>query len=343
MKTELVLSLIERRLAALMEKWNKGGRKGRKPHLVTCEDNIEKYFLELPNLQALESPHGNADPGYAKSLWLSDPAYPDYTPRMRYKDTENLEEAVNAALRMTPAVFYAGEIRDPKDWIHLYRLAQSHVVALTTHASSLTNTFFLLQRSLRIGTAAQRSALAASIHSVIHMKPGQGSLKRTLRYKESGKNPIEISEIKWVLPACWTRTALSVAAYTADGASSLTPENITIPDRGDVYCVGRQSFAAAWQRYALDEAGYAAPTKRWTSPKTKVEQATVFDELRHVDSDENRKAAMLGLARLEKSRPVPFTYQKHKTVLPEFFHSEISTPFFDELIEGAISLDLQGE
>ena len=149
LKTQLAQGLIHFYLEHRMLKWLASEGEQRKPHLVTCEDDIEKYFVELERLVPLETVYRTTDTAAeSRDLWLTKPNVPDYTPRKKDKDvTGELDKAVESALRMTPAVFYAGEIRDPEDWTRLYLLAQSHLVVLTTHAAGLVNTFEILQRA----------------------------------------------------------------------------------------------------------------------------------------------------------------------------------------------------
>lgn len=222
LKTELATGLIHLLLERKMEKWYRNA-KGRKPHLVTCEDDIEKYFVDLEFLYPLTED------------WIWDVRWPDCTPRSSARDFgvgddnekkpgARMWQAVADALRMKPTVFYGGEIRDLEDWKPLYTLAQSHLVVVTTHSASLAGTFRLLEDVLEIHQSSQRSDLAAAIAGIIHMRTGRLDLDGRVGY---------------VLPALWKQTLATAAAYTANGLASI------IPGRGDasLTCFGRQHFA----------------------------------------------------------------------------------------------------
>lgn len=247
LKTKLALGLIHMYLEARMIDWLKSDRIQRKPHLVTCEDDVEKYFVELDRLQPLETLYQD-DCGTVveKGLWLSNPWLPDYTPRQKFKDVrrEKLDYAVESALRMTPSVFYAGEIRAVEDWKSLYRLAQSHLVVLTTHASGLVNTFEILQNRLEIKTPGQKSELAAATFAVVHVRTGP-----LLKHPGEASAP----KIRSIIPTCWVQTPMSVSNYTSDGLASLVGQHADLigqykkngqaEQRELPYAVGRRAFA----------------------------------------------------------------------------------------------------
>lgn len=276
LKTQLAQGLIHFYLEHRMLKWLASKGELRKPHLVTCEDDIEKYFVELERLVPLETVYPADTEAGSKDFWLTNPNVPDYTPRKKSKDTTGeLDKAVESALRMTPAVFYAGEIRDPKDWKHLYPLAQSHLVVLTTHASGLVNTFEILKRNLEAKSPAQNSELAASVFAVVHMRSGH-PLKAISELPADGQSG-DGREIKSVIPACWRNTPMSVSTFTSDGLASLvagyadlTPmfENDAPDWRAKLpYSVGRRAFAEVLLNLAKQERqfnGMAAPNpEKW--------------------------------------------------------------------------------
>ncbi|MBV9761293.1 MAG: hypothetical protein JO340_12075 [Acidobacteriaceae bacterium] len=251
LKTQLALGLIHFYLEARMREWLASGKKLRKPHLVTCEDHIEKYFFKLDDLKLLANAHP-VDPKNCPSQiqWLTSPDRPDYTPRHKTKDLkdEALATAVDSALRMTPAVFYAGEIRNPKDWKSLYRLAQSHLVVLTTHASGLVNTFEILRDRLKAKSPAQHSELAESVFAVVHTRTGP-PLEALPMGNGAGASK---QPIKSIIPTCWLNTPMSVSSFTSDGLASLVGKYSDLtwryrtPKRHPVqlpYAVGRRTFA----------------------------------------------------------------------------------------------------
>lgn len=238
MKTKLVLGLINMLLEEMMKKWFLRTIK-RKPHLVTCEDNIEQYFIEPRRLKPIEYCFKPSEIPFQKNFWFTHDLLPDYTPRKLNVDTPSLRDAIRDALRMTPAVFYGGEIRNKADWRHLYHLSQSHLVVVTTHSSSIVNTFSLLRDSMRINSPAQRSDLASSIFAIVHMRGGKLPICRG-------------SAIDYVLPACWMRTAASVAGFAADGMASIVPHFVDLHARDfpKPSCIGRRSFARELARIA---------------------------------------------------------------------------------------------
>jgi hypothetical protein len=206
---------------------------------VTCEDNIEQYFIEPGRLKPIENCFKPSKIPFQNDFWLTHDRLPDYTPRKLNVDTASLRDAVSDALRMTPAVFYGGEIRNKADWRHLHHLAQSHLVVVTTHSSSIVNTFSLLRDSMRINSPAQRSDLASSIFGIVHMR--------------GGKLPMSSRpSIDYVLPACWMRTPASVAGFAADGMASIVPHFVDLQtqDFPGPSCIGRRSFARELARIA---------------------------------------------------------------------------------------------
>lgn len=240
MKTKLALGLMHLLLEKMMKKWLKDHK--RKPHLVTCEDNIEQYFVELNRLKLLEECFVSPprDLPFQQGFWLSHDCLPDYTPRMLQVDTPSLNGAINDALRMTPAIFYGGEIRDRKDWSELYRLAQSHLVVATTHSYSIVNTFCVLRDSLNIDSPPQRSDLASSIRGVVHLRAGELPV--------AGNRKMD-----FVLPACWIHTPASVTGFASVGIASIVPQFVDLESGAafpNLSCIGRQAFARIFADYA---------------------------------------------------------------------------------------------
>lgn len=275
LKSQLALGLIHMYLERRMRKWLASGGKQRKPHLVTCEDDIERYFLGLGRLKDLAELYAT-EAGIQSGIWLTNTTLPDYTPRHKKKDVSEgkLDKAVESALRMTPAVFYAGEIRDPEDWPSLYRLAQSHLVVLTTHASGLVNTFEILQHRLKIENPAQNSELASTVLAVIHMRSGPP-------LNSAGEKKVEI---KSVVPACWRNTLMGVSSFTSDGLASLVPRYVDLrPRYGDTakscelpYAMGRRTFGEVLLALAKKEKelkGLAAPhLEKWGKKASDVNE-----------------------------------------------------------------------
>ena len=115
-KSKIARGLIYEFLRTLVPKKNS---QQRRPHLVTFEDPIDKFWAN--------------DPDSARRTGI------DYTPRELNKDVDSLQMAVEAALRQTPEMFFVGEIRQPENWKALLRFASTgHLSVTTSHAGSLT-------------------------------------------------------------------------------------------------------------------------------------------------------------------------------------------------------------
>jgi hypothetical protein len=208
-KSKVARGLIYKHLATLVPE---KGSKTRRPHLVTFEDPIERYWNETPK--------GAAETGI------------DYTPREKGEDVGSLAEAVNAALRQTPKLFFAGETRDPQDWKDLFRIAATgHLCLTTTHAGSLTETMGHLLHAMNAKSPAERSDLARRVLAVVHL--------RKIRLPQ---NNGEGSIVSLTLPAVWVASPVSAMTLMADGLTSLLPFRDAPPGR-DMGCFGRTYFA----------------------------------------------------------------------------------------------------
>lgn len=185
--------------------------KGR-PHLVTFEDPIEKFYENPVESQA--SNRSVEMPAARKGV--------NYTPREKGKDVESLKEALEDALRQTPAVLFVGETRDKTDWRRLVDFAGTgHLIVTTAHAGSLTEAMHKIFEALDVRTPAERSEIANRLLGIIHIK----------RHVETNI----------LVPAIWRRTPTGKNALTAEGLSSLLPYR---PERGDDEkgCLGRAWF-----------------------------------------------------------------------------------------------------
>ena len=194
------------------------GSRQRRPHLVTFEDPIDERWAD--------------DPETARRTGI------DYTPRELNKDVASLEQAVEAALRQTPRVFFVGETRRPKDWQTLLRFASTgHLSVTTSHAGSLTEAMGQLFRATGADTPARRSEIAGRILALVHLRKDN----TTSKDNEPGLN--------FTLPAIWIKSSLSTKILMSDGLSGLLPyrdagarENS--PDvAADISCLGRTWFA----------------------------------------------------------------------------------------------------
>jgi len=152
-KSQIAKGLIHRILG------NCWGERRRRAHVVTLEDPIEEKTL-FKDLQS-------AQRGWA-----------DYTARTKGKpisDDEceypSLSDAARDVMRQTPAVFYAGETRETRDWKELLWLANTgHLVVTTTHAASIVDYFKMLSGIVPLKTPADRSEIAGRIFAIVHLE-----------------------------------------------------------------------------------------------------------------------------------------------------------------------------
>ena len=154
----------------------------RTPHLLTYEDPIEDYIYDLDGEEE------------------------NYTPRQRGFDVNDINQAVNDALRQTPTILFVGETRDPRDWKQLLHFAGTgHLVITTMHAGSLTEAMGNIMEAAEAKEPSARSIIADRLLAVIHLRAG------------------EALETPFVLPALWLRTPIGSKTLMADGLSSLLP------------------------------------------------------------------------------------------------------------------------
>ncbi len=243
-KTEIAYGLTHLYLSALKT------LRGRRPHLVTFEDPIERYFAE-PVRSVKELRAAAADPSRlpprdkCKELvqalrkirnipkatlarWWGI----DYTPRQKGKDVHDLKQAFADALRQTPSVFYIGEVRDPTDWPAILEFAGTgHLVVTTAHAGSLLEAVSKILSAVGARTPAERRQWASKVLSVVHLRsiPKDQAAGREL-----------------LLPAVWRQTPQGLAHLTADGLGALVP-NFLRGSSDRVSCFGRRyGFERLW-------------------------------------------------------------------------------------------------
>jgi hypothetical protein len=209
-KSDLTRALIHRFLDV---------RRGnaRWPHLVTFEDPIEKRLFPT-SAEAL-----------ARGI--------EYTPRQKGIDVDTLKDALEDALRQTPAVFYVGEVRAEDDWKELLSFAGTgHLVVATAHAASLVEAMERIFRGVGAETAAKRGQIAQRILAVIHQRAILPHLTEPLS--------ILPRDFKILLPAIWRRTPAGIAALISDGLASVLPHT---PREGQdinrISAFGRRWFA----------------------------------------------------------------------------------------------------
>ena len=213
-KSDIATGLIHRYLEEERRKDLK-----RRPHLVTFEDPIEKFYER-------------AGVGKAPDVSVEMPSQRegiDYTPREQgnvnedNKDFESLKEGLIDALRQTPFVLFVGETRNKEDWRHLIDFAGTgHLIVTTAHAGSLTEAMHKIFEALKVKTPAERSEIANRLLGIVHIKCDAAT--------------------NILVPAAWRPTATAKHALTAEGLSSLLPHK---PKRVDAEtgCLGRTWFA----------------------------------------------------------------------------------------------------
>jgi hypothetical protein len=217
-KSQTARGLVYKYLCTKIEAENSGVRR---PHLVTCEDPVDKLWAKNPDEARMTGV--------------------DYTPRDLGldKDVNSLENAVTTALRQTPAVFFVGEVRSRTDWRSILRFASTgHLAITTSHAGSLTEAMGQILRATQSNTPALRSETASRVLALVHL--------RTARIAVTIDDlPVELVV---TLPAIWVRSAASTKAIMADGLSALLPfRDVGGVDAavgaGQFGSLGRTSFA----------------------------------------------------------------------------------------------------
>jgi hypothetical protein len=201
--------------------------KLRKPHLVTFENPIEQYYIKNPGSQ-------DAPPAPIKDLEkLLDALNIDYTPREKDKDADKLAKVIEDAKRQTPAVFFVGETRDPRDWKDLLDFGGSgHLVITTSHAGSVVEAMTQIFRQTKTENPSQRSQIARRILGIVNIRSFN-----PIATTATGKTT---SNVRALLPAVWKSTSQSVNNLVADGLSSILPALDREPEIG---YYGRTYFA----------------------------------------------------------------------------------------------------
>ena len=246
--TESGKSLVAQGLIEHYLKARERADKKRRLHLVTCEDPVEAqynsgetrfedrdYWPAKIDVRGVDyTPRtGGASPDVS----TPPPTLPagDSPGRQALKKAKtSLKQALRDALRQTPAVFYAGELRTRSDLKEALNFAATgHFIVGTAHAGSLPEAFEKLLTAARAKTPARRGQVIQRVLGIIH----QRKLAAT-----SGKAAI--------IPTLWRRTSVGVASMVSEGLSSIVPNNVEIPvTSGGLHNIayvssfGRLSFA----------------------------------------------------------------------------------------------------
>jgi hypothetical protein len=228
--TNSAKSLITRGLIHLyLENVINSGNQKRRPHLVTYEDPIEKYF----KVETYTSRVAHAQPDVAlKALEKKI----DYTPRQQQADVKDVQEALRDALRQTPKVFFVSETREREDWRELINFAGTgHLIVTTAHAGSLVEAMHKIFLATKAKTPADRREVASRLLAVIQ-----------LRRMELGTHKYGV-----LVPAVWRRVPAGLNALTSEGLASVLPHSHS--DAGNpCSCLGRKYFVEKLMQLAED-------------------------------------------------------------------------------------------
>jgi Tfp pilus assembly pilus retraction ATPase PilT len=243
-------SLITRGLIFLiMERAARQARsaEARRPHLVTFEDPIEKYYVKNPAGAQAEPEQltlGDLER-------LLDALYLDYTPRERGPDADSLKHIIADALRQTPTLLFVGETREREDWKELLQFANTgHLVITTSHAKSVVEAMSDIFRDTKTKTQAQRSEIARRILGVVNVR----------RFTPKG------SRLRALLPALWKSTPKSTANLVADGLASILPAQ---GREAEIGYYGRKYFA----KLLTEESRLTKEVKEMIKGMVKTDQA----------------------------------------------------------------------
>ena len=189
-KSQITRGLINKHL-----QWCVKNSPKRKPHLVTVEDPIEGWFLDVPD---------EKEEGDFAAAWPI-----DYTPRELRIDVTSVHQALLDALRQSPAAVFISEIRNDKGWKDLIDFAGTgHLIFATGHAGSLTEAMGKILKAHDVKTPADRAVIVERILGLIHLK-------------------LEIIEPKntaALMVTLWRREGAGKQSFISDGLSALAPQ-----------------------------------------------------------------------------------------------------------------------
>jgi hypothetical protein len=240
-KSEITRGLIQLYLE------RKAGGDDRRPHLVTFEDPIERFFAKDP--EKTSSPWAALKPSTIVDNR-------DYTPREKKKDANLLHDALNDALRQTPALFFVGETREKAEWkVLLDFAATGHLIVTTAHAGSLVEAMHKIFEALDVKTPADRSEIASKLLGLIHIRSGDLLLGTATKSPPTanGKSDEKPASTNILFPALWRRSTRGIASLTSDGLASLLPHRSRRNSNGNAKagnnadgdessCLGRRSL-----------------------------------------------------------------------------------------------------
>jgi hypothetical protein len=239
-KSEITRGLIQLYLQ------RRGGDDERRCHLVTFEDPIERFFAARP--AKMTYPLAAVEPPTKVDKR-------DYTPREKKRDADLLQDALNDALRQTPALFFVGETREKAEWkVLLDFAATGHLIVTTAHAGSLVEAMHKIFEALRVKTPADRSEIASKLLGLIHVKSGDLPLGAATNGQPAAneKSGVKPDATNVLFPALWRRSTRGIASLTSDGLASLLPHRSRRnakgttdgknDDRDEPSCLGRRTL-----------------------------------------------------------------------------------------------------
>lgn len=196
------------------------GEEKRRPHLVSVEDPVEKYFTaSAPTVGDGRALRLAADGPTAELI--------DYTPRQLGVDTPDLETALHDALRQTPKVLFVGETRHRDDWRKMIDFSGTgHLVVTTAHAGSLIEAMHKILLATKARTPAARNEVASRLLAVIHLKRAE---------------VVGFDKCRALIPSLWRRVPQGVTSLTADGLASILPHSHS-GEENPCSCLGRKYF-----------------------------------------------------------------------------------------------------
>lgn len=209
-------------------------KKDRNLHLVTFEDPIEEWLYSIESLTLKDD--------FRKDRRI------DYTPRQKGLDCKSLKESTRSALRQTPTVFFAGELREASDLAEAVAFGGTgHLIVATGHAGSLVESAEKILSALKITTSGQRAVSVPKILGIIHLRPHKLNFK---------VNDISL-EASMTVPSVYRRCQSGVQSFVADGLASLLPYCPTGVGTDQAECygsLGRQFMVS----HILRESGAAS-------------------------------------------------------------------------------------
>jgi hypothetical protein len=176
----------------------------RNRHLVTYEDPIEEWFFSGKLLE---------DERFKKNRRI------DYTPREKGLDCIGFRECTRAALRQTPSVFFAGELRDPSDLAEaVYFGGTGHLIVATAHAGSVVEAADKILSAVEATNSFERAIEVPKIRGIVHLR----RFKSEFEVEPTGKTAFEL-QTSMIVPSVYRRCQPGMQSFIADGLAALIP------------------------------------------------------------------------------------------------------------------------